>query len=232
MVAGAVEGTNGRIAGVFAASTILKNITRVYLSLLTSITPPRKNSYQEDGVMKVISENGEDIWIELSSGDRTVISSCDSWILREFPVWGITGSASRYVFVERGIKTEYSTVRERVYLHRVITRPAFNGLSVDHIDRDRLNNRRSNLRFCSPRQNMANVGPKKNKKFKGVFEDKGRKLKKPYSTYISYLDGKSVGLRKRKYLGRFSTAEEAAIAYNKAAKELWGEFAYQNDVRP
>lgn len=139
----------------------------------------------------------------------------------------MTGSRSRYVFVERGVKTEYSTVRERIYLHRLIVR-AKQSEQVDHIDRDRLNNRRSNLRIGSRGQNAANTEPKNGKKYKGVFDQsKGRKLKKPFRSYIAYIDAKGRGLRKRKYLGYFETAEEAAKAYDEA-KKIWGEFAYLN----
>lgn len=180
--------------------------------------------------MKVISKSGDEVWVQLSSGEKTVISSVDSWIMKEFPCWGIAGSQSKYVFVERSIKTEYSTVRERVYLHRVIVRPPARVFSVDHIDRDRLNNRRSNLRLCTRAQNMANVGPRNGKKYKGVFKRKDASLKKPFSSYIAYINAKCVGMQKRRYLGRFATAEDAAAAYNRASKELYGEFAFQNVI--
>lgn len=178
--------------------------------------------------MIILSDDGLEIHIELPSGEKTFISKIDEWIIKEFPVWGITGSRSKYVFAERPVKTLYSTLRERIYLHRLIVKPKQQE-QVDHIDRDRLNNRRSNLRICSIRQNMANVGIRSGKRFKGVFLDKRNgDLKKRHSSWISYIDAKCRGQRKRKYLGHFKTAEEAAKAYDKAAKEIWGEFAFLN----
>ena len=180
--------------------------------------------------MKILKKTDEEIWIELPCGKKTVISAEDSWIIKEFPVWGIAGSHSKYVFAERSIDSGYSMVRERIYLHRLILKEKNRKVNVDHKDRDRLNNRRSNLRICSARQNMANTAAKNGKRFKGVFLDKRcGHLKKRHASYISYIEARLGGLVKRKYLGRFFTAEEAAAAYNKASKEIYGEFAFQNE---
>lgn len=182
--------------------------------------------------MKILSDDGIDIWFEMPCGTKTVISKEDEWIFSVFTCFGITGSRSKYVFASRQIDTEYSKVTERVYLHKIIINLKNRKGQIDHKDRDRLNNRRSNLRIANVYQNMANVGPRLGKKYKGVFLDKKRanSLQKPYASYIAYIDAKNGGLQKRKYIGRFSNEKEAAIAYNKAAKEIYGEFAYQNDI--
>ncbi|MDE1814533.1 MAG: HNH endonuclease [Thaumarchaeota archaeon] len=91
---------------------------------------------------------------------------------------------------------------------------------IDHIDRDRLNNRWSNLRGSTRSQNMCNVGdgPRGLVPFRGVTFDKERGL---YQAKI----------RKNKrtvMLGRFSSAEIAARAYDDAAVRFHGAFARTN----
>lgn len=93
---------------------------------------------------------------------------------------------------------------------------------ADHKDRNGLNNQRGNLRSATCAQNAWNSGVRKNNKsgFKGVVFDKARKK---WSAKIN-ANGK------RFYVGRFETKEDAATAYNIAAKKFHGEFAYQNKI--
>ena len=94
------------------------------------------------------------------------------------------------------------------------------GFVVDHIDGNSLNNRKTNLRICTQAQNIHNSRPRRNRssKYKGVFWDK---VNKKWSTNIRKGD-------KRIYLGGFDDEIEAAIAYDRKAAELFGEFAYLN----
>ncbi len=93
-------------------------------------------------------------------------------------------------------------------------------LVVDHIDRNGLNNRKSNLRICTNAQNIRNAGPRGKglSKYKGVSRHtRGKKW-----TAVIQLNNKT------HYLGYFSDEIEAARAYDKRAKELHGEFACLN----
>jgi hypothetical protein len=108
--------------------------------------------------------------------------------------------------------------RRYIYMHREICRaPA--GMVVDHIDGNGLNNRNSNLRLCTVRQNMWNRRPTGGRSvYKGVCRRVGRKK---WAAQISR--------RGRRYhLGYFDSEIEAAKAYDKKARELFGEFAYLN----
>jgi HNH endonuclease len=103
-------------------------------------------------------------------------------------------------------------------MHWVIMGKPPKGYIVDHKDRNGLNNQRGNLRICTRGQNNANRKAWGKSKFLGVTFLKGRN--RPYWEVRI----------KGKYLGAFKDEKEAAMAYNKAAVEVHGEFANLNDI--
>ena len=92
---------------------------------------------------------------------------------------------------------------------------------IDHIDRNPLNNRRSNFRRASNAENCRNRGKAKKEKT-SVF--KGVSFRKDRGTWLSCIR-KNGNLRK---IGTFTNEVAAAIAYDIAAKEEFGEFAFFN----
>lgn len=100
---------------------------------------------------------------------------------------------------------------------------AVEGVSIDHINGDRLDNRKSNLRVCSHAANMKNRKPNKNGKssYKGV-------IILPNGRYRAKIDSDG----KRYGLGVYPTERDAVVAYNAAAKVLHGKFAYMNELPP
>lgn len=110
----------------------------------------------------------------------------------------------------------------KVRLHRELI-GAKKGEIVDHINRDKLDNRKSNLRIVTPSQSCMNQGLRKDNQcgYRGVSyrKDSGK-----WRAWIN-ID------HKRTHLGSYTTADEAALAYNVAAMKYFQEYAVLNEVK-
>lgn len=107
------------------------------------------------------------------------------------------------------------TEKRRLYLHRIVTN-APRGLEVDHINGDRLDNRRENLRLVPHRLNQKNIGlnRKNTSGVKGVYWERTRNK---WHAQIS-VENRII------FLGRFDTLEEGKAAYAAASKKYHGEY--------
>ncbi len=124
--------------------------------------------------------------------------------------------------------TEHGYVgHTRFYMHQLIMGFPVGGI-VDHIDRDRVNNQKHNLRLVTTQHNTMNrTGqPSSASGMKGVFFRKQLKSK----PWMASITKTIAGDKKTHYIGYFATKEEAARAYNAKAAELYGEYAYLNPV--
>ena len=113
-----------------------------------------------------------------------------------------------------------STNKPRLRMHRLIMNVTDNNVFVDHINRNGLDNRKSNLRLCSNAQNQINKTKHKNNTsgYKGVFYSKQHKKFRA-----------NIGYKGRKiFIGLFDTAIEAAKAYDNKSNELYGIFSCNN----
>lgn len=114
----------------------------------------------------------------------------------------------------------YTTVKGKfTYFHTVILENLDCEKAVDHINRDKLDNRRSNLRFCCQQQNAFNQGLMKTNTlgFKGIRKHASGK----WNATIMFCQ-RSISL------GLYMTKEEAAAVYDVAAELLFDEFAFFN----
>ena len=122
------------------------------------------------------------------------------------------GYAVRFVYTGAG----HANRVHRIYrMHRVIME-APSGVEIDHRDGNRLNNTRSNLRFCTSSQNKCNAAMRSDNKsgIKGVMWDADRGAWRA-----------EIALNKRKItLGRYRNPEHAKIARRAAEKVMHGEF--------
>lgn len=107
-------------------------------------------------------------------------------------------------------------------MHNIIFPPK-KGFVIDHINGNKLDNRKQNLRYATHNGNSQNRLPHANNTsgFKGVV---WHKRDKKFQASIKLNS-------KRIYLGYFNTAEAAARAYNEAAIKYHGEFASLNKLK-
>lgn len=116
------------------------------------------------------------------------------------------------------LSVERAGKKQMFYMHRVIC----GGAKVDHRNHDTLDNTRGNLLPSSHAENMANqlrrvtnIQP-----FKGVtlYERHGK------TKYVASAGPAGT----RRHIGYFDTPEDAAVAYDRRASEIWGERALLN----
>jgi len=167
-----------------------------------------------------MTESKETKTIELSKGYKTIVDAEDYAKLSGYK-WHASPQG-RYIYAASTTKIDGK--RKNVRMHRVIMGVTDRKIYVDHINHDTLDNRKCNLRPCTPQQNVMNgsIKPKRNGtiKYKGIFEQK--KNKRWVATIM--VESKVI------WLGAFDTQKEAALAYDIAALEHHGEFARTNKI--
>lgn len=146
------------------------------------------------------------VWMPLSGGQHVLVDQEDLGRVMAVGPWYLTAGKYASTRIEGG----------PVYLHHFISKLDL----VDHINLDGLDNRKGNLRRATKKENNANVAPRKggSSPFKGVHFAADREK---WVAQIA-VDGKS------KHLGIFEREEEAALAYDAAARQAYGEFARLN----
>lgn len=125
----------------------------------------------------------------------------------------INGYAARGTYLSGG-QVKYA-------MHRALMNPP-KDMQIDHINRMKLDNRRDNLRICTNSENQRNKISTVNStsQYKGVSYNPQRRK------WVAV-----IGLNKKTiWIGRFDKESDAALAYNKKAKDLHGEFALLNII--
>ena len=158
--------------------------------------------------MNEITVNGDIAHIKLTQGKIAIIDTVDVNLISKYQ-WRYANKGARsYLVGDMG--------------HFILTIKRF--AEVDHINHNRLDNRRINLRLVDRSQNNMNrrktIKPKSSQ-YKGV-EKKGKNIKK-WRAGITYYGN-------RINLGYYDTEIKAAEAYNRAALKYHGEFAKLNEI--
>ena len=125
----------------------------------------------------------------------------------------------------------YAVAKSRkMSIHRLVMNPP-DDMYVDHINGDTLDNRKKNLRICTPRENRTNSRPRRDSLtgLKGVHILSEHRLgtgfrSAPFRAQIAHPDRRSTKM----HIGYYATTEEAAEAWDVKAVEFYGEFANLN----
>ena len=162
------------------------------------------------------------IEIGLTQGKVAIVDDVDSDLNKI--TWHTNRNTYRVCYAERTVKGK-CVVMHRVVMERVLSRRLTRFDSVDHINCDGLDNRRSNLRLANRSQQQANTPKQRTTKGKPTYSKyKGVSWYKHIQKWAARIQ---VDLRDV-HLGVFESEEDAARAYDKAAKESFGEFAKLN----
>ena len=170
--------------------------------------------------LSLLDHDPKTVVIQLTQGHVAIIDIADA-DLADLK-WQALETRDGTCYAKRGarnpsVNKQYTEYLHRVILERKLGRSLEKGEFCDHDNRNKLDNRRKNLRLATPSQNSMNSTKKANNTsgYKGV---SWNVQKKKWSAIVSK-NGK------HEYVAFFNTPEEAHEAYRAAAQKLHGEFA-------
>lgn len=152
--------------------------------------------------------------IPLTQGKVALVDEADYNFLMQWKWFAWKNTGGQY-YAGRRVRIAVGK-QATVHMHRAIL-SAPDGMQVDHVNHETLDNRRENLRLATFSQNTKNRKRYKNNT-SGI---KGVSLYKPSQKWIAIIsvDGKF------KHLGYYVSKEAAAHAYAEAAHRFHGDFA-------
>jgi hypothetical protein len=158
--------------------------------------------------------------IKLTQGKIALVDDEDYEYLNQWK-WHAQKDGNRfYALRTPPLNSIAKTGSKVIRMHRIIMNTP-GGLEVDHIDHNGLNNQKHNMRNCTKKQNTQNMAKRINKiGFIGV------SFRKERNRFVAYVSDNIEG--RKKHLGYYKTAIDAAKVRDIAAKQYYGEFANLN----
>jgi len=156
--------------------------------------------------------------IPLTQGQFALVDNEDYDFLNQFK-WYANRCKNTFYAERSEIIAKHT--KKTIIMHRLIMNPS-DEMEIDHIDHNGLNNQKANLRVVTSSQNNMNQQPRRNISsiFKGVY------WKKQVNRWVA-----SIGYNQKViHLGYFEKEIDGAIAYNKKAVELFGQYAWLNPI--
>lgn len=156
---------------------------------------------------------GPSLLVPLSQGAWSIVDQEDSDLVTGVPWALVVGNGNKHGYANR------SKAPKQGALHRIIAMRMFGplgNLEVDHINGLSLDNRRRNIRVCTPLENSRNKGmtSRNTSGHKGCFWHKRQRK------WNGTIRVEKVAI----HLGCFDSLEECAVAYQKAAEHYFGAF--------
>lgn len=157
--------------------------------------------------------------IPLTKGKFAIVDKEDIAKLNRYK-WRVTKNGDNYY----AVTTIYNCKTKKeanLYMHRLLL-DAKKGKFVDHKNHKTLDNRRVNIRICTYAENCRNSRKRKGNythPFKGVDQLGSLRWRARIKYNYKYI-----------HIGVYKTKEQAARAYNKKAKELFGDFYNPNKI--
>lgn len=155
--------------------------------------------------------------IQLTQGKVALVDDDDFDHLNQF-----TWNAQKIHNNWYACRSVWTPKRKGISMHRQLMNIWDGKVLVDHVNKNGLDNRKSNLRLCTASQNCSNKRSYtgSSSRFLGV-------------TYVKKRKKWRAAIHKgevKKFLGEYMIEEDAALAYNNAAKIFHGEFANLNII--
>lgn len=156
--------------------------------------------------------------IQLTKGQTTIVDDEDYESLIKFK-WHAYWNPSSKTFYANRMSSSNPGPRGIIRMHRVIMNCP-NGMYIDHINKNTLDNRKENLRICNKSQNAGNSKLRVDNKtgYKGI-----RYVQK-MNRWVVYMTQNGNYI----HIGTYKSKIEAALAYDDAASDHFGEFARLN----
>lgn len=147
-------------------------------------------------------KTGTKVHILVDKADEPLVNEY-RWFIHTAP------SGGKYV---RGYHKGSANRNTRVYMHQLIMGRR-RGYVIDHVNGNSLDNRRSNLRFCTRQQNAFNRLAKSG--------HRGITWNKQYQRWVARIQHQG----RAHFIGKYTELQHGIIAYNAVAKVLYGEYA-------
>lgn len=155
-------------------------------------------------------------YIPLTQGKVAIVDAADYALLSQWK-WCARQDGKTWYATRNGHDPDGKRITVRMH-RQILDAPL--GAEVDHRNADGLDNRRANLRLATKAENGRNRSAPSN----NTSGYKGVSWNKRHQEWYAHITAD----KKRKHLGHYDSQESAALAHDRAARELYGEFAKTN----